>query len=113
MTFDGPPPTIRRIRDAVAIQQEAVFGPNQIGSGSLTFYAVYDDRNSTDPTRWRTKQIHVSNTTDYAFECFVQDPVTLEMFSAFSQPHADQSWDVPVQYQNRSPEEFSWGRRLA
>lgn len=96
---------------------------NRIGANNeVVMYMIYDDKNTTNTTRWRIQQIRVVNgsaTTSYA--CYVEDPANPGVRYPDADPNAEgwqpvwvppgqtMTWDVPVQFQNNSPYEYNWG----
>lgn len=101
---------------AIIVEQFAAFG------GDICFvYIIYDDRNTTNTTRWRVQAIRVTNNhPDTAFYAYVEDPATGLRFPD-NDPNLEgwqpvpvaagtsQDFTVPAQFQNASPYDYSWG----
>lgn len=107
----------------MTIQERAFFGPMQHpDGGTITFFQVYDDvGRPNQPDRWRVKAIKIVNTTPASYCAYVHDPASGPDAGYYPAPCWDtvnravvpsgqtQQWDVPLQYQNRNPDDFDWG----
>lgn len=93
---------------AVITEQFATFE-----NGAVVMYMIYDNRNTTDDTRWRLQQIQAQNGGTIRYEVWVEDPATGVRFPAAGLESVvdvgtTRTWDVPAQYRNASPYEYNW-----
>lgn len=95
----------------MAIVQEEFtrfYGPD--GQPRVWLYVVYDNRNSSQESRWRVQSMRGINQDPVnSYYIYVEDPATGQQYRQTLGPSSDTIWPVPAQYQNDSPWSYNWG----
>lgn len=103
---------------AIVTERFLALGPNS----EVKLFMTYDNRNTTNDSRWRIQSISLQNDSLDRSGCgYVEDPAnvgvrypdadpnTAGWQPVFVPPGQTQSWDVPAQFQNDSPYNYNWG----
>ena len=70
---------------------------------------------SANETRWRLQQIYMENHSAIkSYLCYVEDPTSIDpntgqpaRFECIQPPNSTTMYNVPAQYQNSSPQDYS------
>lgn len=78
-------------------------------SGQVRMYRTYDNKNTTNLTRWRTQSMRCVNGSDKRVYVYCEEPSTGDRFRVELDPRTSFDLSVPIKYQAYAPDDLSWG----